>query len=84
MLFAASLLVIGLLLTLTSAGYVTWCVVFRVDLGALGRTRKAARVALVEASTMLRNDVDPSQVATFLDAASEATRLDSDVALVTG
>ncbi len=62
----------------------TWRVVYRVDLGALDRTRKAARVALVEATTMLHNGVDPMLVAAFIEAALQATSMPSDTMPVPG
>ena len=71
--------IVTLLLALLASAVLTWRVVYRVDLGALDRSRKASRVAMIEATSMLRSgDVDPTQVATFLTAAIEATSLPHD------
>lgn len=81
MFLVASIIIAALSLALSVSVALTWRVVFRVDLGALDRSRKASRVAMLEAAAMLRSsgsDVSPAQVAAFLGAAIEATALPHD------
>jgi hypothetical protein len=72
------LVAVLLSLPLLGAALLLWRAVFRVDLGALDRSRKAERVVITEAVAMLAAGAGARDVAAFLSDGLKATALPGD------